>query len=71
MNNWLKATLIVFRHILIALIVIGGLVYFTFNFPTITATVLVILAVGMILTLMIAEVKGNLDREDSWKRNKK
>ena len=70
MNNWLKATLIVFRYILIALIVIGGLVYFTFNFPTITATVLVILAVGMILTLIIAEVKGNLDRDDLIKRNR-
>ena len=70
MNNWLKATLIVFKNILIALIVIGGLVYFTFNFPTITATVLVIIAVGMILTLIIAKVKGNLDRDDLIKRNR-
>lgn len=71
MNNWLKATLIVFRNILIVFTIIGGLVYFTFNFPLLTATVLVIIAVGMILTLIIAKVKGNLDREDLWKRNRK
>ena len=55
MNNWLKATLIVLGNILICFVGIGCLVYFTFNFPTITATVLAIIAVGMILTLMIAE----------------
>ena len=70
MNNWIKATLIVFGNILCGFIISAGLIYFVINFTATAGIILATIFVGMTLTLMISNVKGDLDRKDLINRNR-
>jgi hypothetical protein len=68
MNNWVKAMLIVFGHITLAIASIAGVIFVAIEYPTVVCWIIFSIPCLIGLFVWIDDTKKSLDRQQNGKK---